>query len=357
MSYAENSSGRRSKNYSEVETFIEETDLADHFESQETSSKNLSNLSHFHQLDSNQLASASDSQNPHVWSHSPIINGLVTSPSLSFQSHLPIYSKTSNVMSTTSMNRQMIQEANFLASFIDPPNSGRYRHQDPFEDALETHHQSNQFPLAGHPSLNPDDHWDRVLRARDPYARREEQTPHPFNASHSSHQFLRPEPSELYDSKDDRTMGIISPKILYTEPQALGSTQPQPMWEDEDGRPMLEHGVGFHRFSNPLSSPESLPYDWKPSQELTSSRQALRLVEDQEPISLSPPLFFDHRGRIILGFSKTRRCLRILEALVPLAGLTMLIVSSLVRHHFQTMKPFSLFPPPPSSIVKLIVDD
>ncbi|KAG0151474.1 hypothetical protein CROQUDRAFT_86894 [Cronartium quercuum f. sp. fusiforme G11] len=292
---------------SEDGTMIEETDLADHFDSRPSQNVQAS-VSH------QPLATV---KVPVLWSHSPVYPGLITSPSLNFQSHLPQYSDRSSASPTHLINRQMIAEANFLASFIPIPNHDTY-YQDPHQSELVSHGlELVALGLGVHSPKDGSNDWERILQARGSYS-------DPFTAGTPQNFEPHPHPTRPVDPRRKTSL-----EPFRNEQQSPSYDTHDQNWEEAITR---AHGIGTHLFSRSVGSPESVQNDWKPSQNTNQTRQHSLLLGYEPRLPSTRRSKLDHRGRIKLGNQKTRICLRALQSVGSLIGFATLTVASIILH-------------------------
>lgn len=291
---------------SESGTVIEESDLADHFSLQEKS----------HTQVTSSEPSAAPIQDSALWSPSPLYPGLVTSPSLKFHSHLQPYPSGISASPATVMNRQMVEEANFLASFI-PQSSHDTSFRDPFE--------SPQLKAQDNPQGQ---NWETILRDREPIptlneVRSTRYDPYdpPFGVTQSpgsSH-------GNFQDMEDRRLETIILSTVSDSQAPQQGyvADHGDLNWEDAIRQ---KHRINFSKYSSSLKDSESERGAWSPTYQMSRN-------QPPPPFFGPPPRRFDRRGNFKLGDSKIRDLLRVFQCLGSIIGFSVLVITSIVSTH------------------------
>ncbi|KAH9819183.1 hypothetical protein DFH28DRAFT_887344 [Melampsora americana] len=290
---------------SESGTVIEESDLADHFSVQDKSHVQVPAVD----------PSSAPIQDSALWSPSPLYPGLVTSPSLKFHSHLSPYPSELSPSPSGVMNRQMIEEANFLASFI-PQSSHDISPRDPFESSHMNAHENRD--------------WEAVLRDRefipaplnevlsircDPYdpPYRVVQSP---DSSHRNFQ----------DLEDRRLETIILSTVSDSQKPNQGNANDHGglSWEDAIRQ---KHQINFCKSPQSSGNPESEEGERSPTYEIPR-------IQSNPPFFGAPPhrAMFARPGNLKPGDSKIRDFLRIFQGLGSLIGFSTLLISSIVLH-------------------------
>ncbi|EGG13015.1 uncharacterized protein MELLADRAFT_58667 [Melampsora larici-populina 98AG31] len=289
-------------------TVIEESDLADHFSLQEKSHA---------QVTSSEPSSASI-QDSALWSPSPLYPGLVTSPSLKFHSHLQPYPSGISASPSTVMNRQMVEEANFLASFI-PQSSHGTSFRDPFD--------SPQLKAQDNPEGQ---NWEAILRDREsiPTPLKEVLSTRydPYDPPYGVAQSPGSSHGDFQDMEARRLETIILSTVSDSQALQQGNATDHGdlKWEDAIRK---KHRVNFSKYPTSLKDSES---------EREASSPTYQMSRNQ----LHPPFFgpaprrtmFDRRGNFKLGDSKIRDLLRIFQGLGSIIGFSILTITSIAVH-------------------------